>query len=510
MSPIAQSALPADPPQQDVGDAPMEFAPVQPAAPPMASVYPMPPAPMPPAPRGRARSAAAASQPPGPVYPWRKPGYFRNGLDAYIPRCGSVKFWKRDDRGRLHSIPGSWRLQDLDVANDVEEYIAVYLVPKFGPGEYEVALILNDGQVTQQVPYIIADAALLNPRPADPYQAIGAKLDEALSQKGGDMNPLLMQAVAELRADLRARNVAPPPGPVMPLPPPEPALDIAAIVTALATAMKPAAPLPSPPPVERFGVKDIMALVPTVQALLAAITNPGKEIAALQAATAQRANEQLSEALDDVRDELKAMRSVPPRTFRDTIDEIKVVREATTELGFRKDEPGSFGAAIVEVVKNLPKVLDSAGGLADRIRAREAAQAQAAQASGVKLKQPAPAAPAPEPEPEIPDLPQPFLDTIKQIAGQDAAGRVEHVVAALGILLTHPFWGPQVREFIEFAQKDQKDKLIAEFGDMLVKLSQHRQAKLVLPVAEIAPTMQAITDHIDEIIAEVKNNVKEK
>lgn len=471
----------------------------------MASVYPMSPAPIPPAARGRARSAAAATQPPGPVYPWRKPGYFRNGLDAYIPRCGSVKFWKRDDRGRLHSIPGSWRLQDLDVANDVEEYIAVYLVPKFGPGEYEVALILNDGQVTQQVPYIIADAALLNPRPADPYQAIGAKLDEALSQKGGDMNPSLVQAIAELRAELRSRNNAPPPGPMMALPPPEPALDVAAIVTALATAMKPA-PLPPPPPVERFGVKDVMALVPTVQALLAAITNPGKEIAALNAETSRRANEQMAEALDDVRVELKAMRAVPPRTFRDTIDEIKVVREATTELGFRKDEPGSFGAALVEIVKNLPKVLDAAGGLADKIRAKEAAQAQAAQAAGVKPKQPAP---APAPEPEIPDLPQPFLDEIQKIAGQDAAGRVEHVVAALGILLAHPFWGPQVEEFVEFAQKDQKDKLVAEFGDMLVKLSQHRQAKLVLPVAEIAPTMQAITDNIDEIIAWVKENVKE-
>ena len=117
-------------------------------------------------PDGMAEVPVSAAPDPDPK-PLRPPvpkaqgkAFFRSQLDRQFPTAHRIKFWKRGEDGTLRAIPRPYTARDLQRSHDIEEFVSTYLVPTYGDGDYEVAILHDDGKVsgTQSV-------SILSPTP---------------------------------------------------------------------------------------------------------------------------------------------------------------------------------------------------------------------------------------------------------------------------------------------------------------------------------------------------------
>jgi hypothetical protein len=67
------------------------------------------------------------------------------GLAAKVPGAERIKVYKRQDSGQLGHI-GDYRARDLEGCVDIEDFIARYVKPKFGAGEYQLKGIDSYGR----------------------------------------------------------------------------------------------------------------------------------------------------------------------------------------------------------------------------------------------------------------------------------------------------------------------------------------------------------------------------
>lgn len=510
---------------------------------------PSPPSPPPPQPMPitrRARKAEATTTPQGLL----KRGYFRNFLDELLGTGQRLKVWRRGDAGKLQYIR-DYTPQDLARSSDIETFLQTYLVPRFGEGEYEVALVGSDGAVSRGTSYVIANPNTPAAAPSAQDQVLAmlerliARMEhQAEQKKDGSVSERVaeIRAISELvsnqqktgetkgdqgvvallslflprllhgedstavRSELVAlkaelARAATPAAPSMPLlPDPTPPIDVAAIVNAVVGATKQqqftftdlSALLTTLRPEHKptFETKDLIALVPVVMQLIDRFQQPQRDAMKAQ----QEALESLAQAIEELREGKKG-------TVRDTLEDLKALKEVAADF-FRPGDNESFLGFLRRVWDDLPGRLDQLDNLAANIRRKKMGalpQAPARAAEPRAEPRPTPAQGARQRPARFPDG---FVEAVAEIAKQqDDPGRIEAALKAFAMLAQESAWKPWVAKALAHAKQNEKDSLLALLTTFISTLAEAAEMADVLPSEVKEATVAAFKTHIDEVAA---------
>ena len=480
---------------------------------------------------------------------WRKPNYFRNILDSFIPTAERIKFWKRTSDGHMQHI-GSYTPKDLDKSHDIEHFVQTYLVAKYGPGDYEVGIVNSAGQPTKQITVSIAEelpvahnapppaaqglggaAELvdklmrridhLESAPAAPPPSITDQLREIEALKKtlgvGDkpVDPSMMMMMLErmkpaaagpsaevlalreelaiLRGELMAR--AQPVGPAFATDPG--AMSMEGINSILDRALQAAKP--------EMGLKDMIALFQMMQPPKPPEPFGIKDIMGMVPmllslldkynAPMKAAVEQLAEAISEIGEEKEKKGGL-----KGMLEDIKVVREIVS-LGQPAGGNDGFGSFLAQAFQNFPEKLDAIGNLVERISKAEAAPDDGSKpAAHANEPAPAAAAPAPAKKPKAKLLPDNFKEFVEPIG--EATTDVERIQATL-IALTElgkiPKWKPWLQKAVQLAKAGDKDNLLKMLKAVIEGIAANKEFEAVLPLEAREATIAAFTQHIEEV-----------
>lgn len=137
---------------------------------------------------------AVKEKEPLPAKAARRP-FFRSTLDRLFPTAQRIRFAKRTPEGGLAGVPRLFTPKELERCVDVHDFVARYLAPHYGDGEYQVSLIDGDGKESQTQDITVLPLAATAPPATTDTKVIDRLLDR----------------VHALEADLKKEPAAPPP-----------------------------------------------------------------------------------------------------------------------------------------------------------------------------------------------------------------------------------------------------------------------------------------------------------
>ena len=126
-----------------------ELAETEPPAPPMSASQEQQPEPEPQPARGKAGKKEAAEKP-------KSVSAFKGYLDRILPTAERMKIWKREALGKLIYLE-QYSVSDVERVGDMEVFIQQYVVPKAGPGTYEIGLINSKNEESRRVEFTVHD-----------------------------------------------------------------------------------------------------------------------------------------------------------------------------------------------------------------------------------------------------------------------------------------------------------------------------------------------------------------
>ena len=423
---------------------------------------------------------------------WRKVGYFRGHLDRLIQTGESMKVYFRHDDGKIAYVR-SYSTKDLSQTNDIEEFLQRFLLPIVGEGTYVVSLVNSKGDETRGAEYLIMDptkpkngaspgdvavgktidtlAALVQqiekrtsePKKPEPTILERMKEMESLMEmfgaKKGAMDPmqlmLLMEKMnpprrdegpsremAEIKASLaelastvkqQAMMARLPP----PLPEPvAPPIDIPALIKGLAETMKPQTDLKElvqlMRPQETLGVKDILALLPTLKDLLGGGNG---------------------NSLQKLEEKIERMTQNPNRGLTDALKEWEVIQTLIDRNRPNAAEGESFWGFLNTLVTGLPSTVDSIGTMMSKIKSVESSEKRIPAESTTTRGTPGTGAEVPTSEPEL-LFPEDFEDTAKKIEEATAPEeQIRETLLAFQSLAKNPVWRNYLIKMVRLAKK---------------------------------------------------------
>lgn len=454
-----------------------------------------------------AQAAVQAQQqpkpPPPPSHQWRKTGFFKNALDAYAPNAEQMKVWHRSERTGANDFIKTFSMSDLGRANDLEQFIANYLVPKYGAGEYSVQLFAANGTFSNVFLYNFAPPeGLAASAPAkDPIvERLLDRIDSLTSKGQGDSAQAML--IAEMRADLRSlrepRNVLQP-GPIAPPFPADPPMDIKGVLEAALNAAKPQLTIQDmlalvhaqQPKTEAFGVKDMIALVPVIQSLLTSITSPLKDAI---------------DGLGAVVDEMKRDSGKAP-SFKQQLEDLAALQEVARKNNpFPEGNPDSFVGFLREILADFPTKIEAIGDLVASIRAKDRASNEApALPPGPEQIEVKPVAPAAPKAPPVDPFPAGTEELVKQIAAApDDAGRIGATITLFLKLATRDPWRPHMLGLVELAKASDKAKALEIMSATLNGFNANKRFRALLPKSAVTATMAAFEANADQVLEKLK------
>lgn len=462
---------------------------------------------------------------------WRKPGYFRGALDRIVPTAERVKFYKRDDLGKMQLIPKTYSIKDLETTSDVEEFILRYLVPVFGYGEYEIELINSKGEGTRT-----AAISVMNPGgqlpaqdsnsvkmvdqllerikqleakpvsdPLDQLQKMKSMMEMFGQQKGSDPTQmlLLMQMMqpkgpdpelAALKSELsrlRERERMPIPPPMMPpMLPPEPSekMDVAALVKTIAETSKPQYSLTDLvtllKPQEKqqqksVGFPEVMQMIMTAAPLLKDILGISK--------------------MNAIEEKIEKMTNNSNRGLRDSLEEWRIIQGLINQNRPASPEGETIWGFLNNLVNNIGPSADAIGGAFAKMRSAQEANRLQAPPQRQSL-----AAPAKSTEEEggleLPADIKPYADAIT--ASADDFGLLEHTLKALQFLGKSAAWRSNLVQMLKAAQAAKAGDATAKEDvlDFLSSFIESLAENKLIPREVADKTITAFKTYFDQVI----------
>jgi hypothetical protein len=446
-------------------------------------------------------------------------------LAQAIPGADRIRVRKRRDSANLGFV-GEWNFRDLQSTNDLEAFIARYVKPKHGPGEYDITIIDSMGKefpagsvfiegepidgargeggmvdLVREVMQASRQSAAPQEDPIAAMRRAAQFAEELKKQNGGGSDPMSMMMM------MQAMAPKPPPGP-------DPMLlsvleRLAAKVEKIeqAGSMAPLAPLPPPPPEKpavdwiALGSTVVLPLLQMMQAsqqsnlqmLMAATqskdTMSTKDMLMLMQEQQARAAAMASQDKLSTRDVIELMQRKsdegrPQNTIEDQMEAMVKMKEFATAFA-PAAPPGPQGASFWDALVALASSQDVAGAISDRLRSQRQQQIEPAPAlperSGAQVirmppRQPSPVAQIPQQAsaPQQIPLPDHLKDDCAKITmAGDAASRVGATVETLFSLQKSPDFKPFVMALLEATAKNETEKTLHGLGRWLHMLSEN-------------------------------------
>lgn len=438
---------------------------------------------------------------------WRRPSFFRGHLASLMPTAEHLKIWKRREDGALGLVPRTYSTRELEKSNDIEDFITRFIVPSYGSGDYEIALVNQKGEETRSHTITVldpseggnvADNALAKTldvmlarmekletrlaQPAAPQPSIKERLEEmeALQKMmGGKADPttmaLLMERmrpqatqasneVAELKAELdrlkrdrrdQQSHFIPPPLPIE-REPQQPAFDVGGVLKTVLEAGKG----------QSMSAGDIIQIIEKQQATAAAVaaaqaaatprpTGLGEVVTAIAQALPLLRQALGLDQLQALQAEIRELKNQPSKGLKETLDDLAALQSV---IGNNQPQSGggeeSFWGFLSTAAANLPAIAEMVGHLKGQ-QAQQQAQPPAARPKAL----PAPKANEEEDEPaeeqglQIPEgfIPGPF-------AKVKAADNDEKLIEALlrsfqWLAMKNKGWMTHMIEVVKTAKK---------------------------------------------------------
>lgn len=457
---------------------------------------------------------------------WRKPGYFRGALDRIVPTAERVKFYKRDDLGKMQLIPKTYSIKDLETTSDVEEFILRYLVPVFGYGEYEVELINSKGEGTRT-----AAISVMNPNgqvapaesnsvkmvdqllerikqleakpvadPLDQLQKMKSMMEMFGQQKGSDPTQMLMlmqmmqpkgpdPEIAALKNEVtrlrEKERVSIPPPMMPPMLPPEPQekIDLAALVKTIAETNKPQYSLtdliallrPQEKP-KSVGFQEVMQMIMTAAPLLKDVLGISK--------------------MNSLEEKIERMNANSNRGLHDALEEWRIIQGLINQNRPSQPEGETIWGFLNNLVANIGPSADAIGGAFAKMRA--------AQMPAPAPRRELPPAPAKGTEEEgglmlPPDI-KPLAEAIAK--AEDDFGRLEHTLKALQFLGKDAGWRKNLVMMLKAAQAAKagdataKEDVLDFLGSFITSLADNG----LVPAEVAEKTIAAFKTYFDQVI----------
>ena len=384
-----------------------ELAETEPPAPPMSASQEQQPEPEPQPARGKAGKKEAAEKP-------KSVSAFKGYLDRILPTAERMKVWKREALGKLVYLE-QYSVSDVERVGDMEVFLQQYIVPKVGPGTFEIGLINSKNEESRRVEFTVHDP---NRAPGDKPNdvVINKVVTEVLEENkkmrtemaaqankkeipmherlaeakammellgGGDkkMDPMMMfmlmqgmggnkpvddpritslERSLDKLTDLVTRQASeqrlPPP---MPMLPPEPPIDIGALTRSITEAVRP-----------QFKITDIIAAIPALMPLIrpAPTEKPWgpKDLIGMLPVVSPLLEKMFGkDEVANLKAEVAKMQNAPSRGLRETLDDMKLLQEVTGG-GQRDDaDPDNFWGFANNILLNLDSLGDVLSKLKD-------------------------------------------------------------------------------------------------------------------------------------------------
>lgn len=465
--------------------------------------------------------------------------YFRGQLDRIFPSAVKVKFWKRSAEGRLRALPRTYSPQDLLRSTDIEEFVATYLVPTYGDGDYEVALVTGDGKVSDaasvsvlspegaadtsetkvlggmlnrlmdRMDRIEAGTGVAPPTPDRPkslleqlneVEEVSKKLGGGGGGEGG-MNPLVMLMLmnhqqqqqphppardlemAEMRREMRrlaemldGRGRHEPTGPSLPP-------DFFA----------------RPEPSEGTSAKDIVDAAERIAkiAVPAQTTIPAQPKSAMEQAdellsvvTKAKAAFGLGEEprwAQALAESLKVQKPERKEGLAGLVDDIGTFKKAMEVMGVAPGGGGDFGDKLIQAldITTSPERIEAFGKLVDRMRGTASTDKMPSTGDGERKKASFPAGF------------QKYVDAMQSAA--DERSLVESTMRSLEFLGKHTAWQPYVLRMLQTAKSENREEVMKYVKAYLTGLT--KAGKIQQATGQKA--LAAFNTHVDAVIATV-------
>lgn len=420
--------------------------------------------------------------------------------EVRMPSNKRLTVHKRKDDGKRAYIT-NYTLDDFKGESSLEPFVAKYIVPKWGYGQYEVTVLgPNDEPVSSHPVTIDAPVSEHEHDANDPLHLVkeiislsqnmapGAQSKRAqlMSQLGLESDrPLTMRDLDRLQAiQAQPQGLDP--------------LKIFELVEKLKPQPAPMPmhiplPAPGPDPMMTMMIESMRAQSALLTTLMGSMfSNKSQGVDPLVAEMMKMERERNAR----LETRIDALQNQPPsRGLADAISELKEVQEiakGVPGLESFSGEGGSLSSFLAKLLENAPAVGEAIGKVMERVATAKANGVRQAM-SGQRVALPAAAAPAPLPLPEKAKI------AIHQLAHgpQDDATITTAAIEALSSLGSDPAWQQKLAGYLESLKSGHNEE-VAKLVVSLFRFANVEAHATPERVERIIETLRKMTEEPDE------------